>query len=403
MSTQKFDKQIPFFTPSFSKEEEEAVCRILKSGWLTTGKETLAFEKEFADFVNCKFALAVNSASSGLILAMEAVGIKNGTKIITSPYTFASTATAALRLGGEVVYADIEKASYSIDPNKIEDLLKKDKTIKAIVPIHIAGNICNMKEINYLAEKYGAAVIEDAAHSFPSKIENAGKQYAYAGEHDVYAGTLGTIGVFSFYATKTITTGEGGMICTNDEEIANRIKPLRSHGIDRAIWDRYTDTRASWQYDLSKLGWKFNLPDILSAIGRVQLKKAESFYENRKRIAQKFNEAFKNNPQFILPPDGKGNAWHLYILRLNLGALKINRDEFIIELQKKGLGVSVHFIPHFKMSYFKNRYNLNDSDFPESNLKFLQSLSLPFFPSMTDEQVDYVIDAVIKTGEENKK
>lgn len=384
-------KTIPFFTPSFSEEEEKALMRVLRSGWLTTGKETLEFEKEFASFTGSKNALAVNSASSGLMLAMDACGIKSGTKILTSPYTFISTATSALHLGGDVVYADIEKDSYSIDPEKIETILKKDKSVKAIVPIHIAGNVCNMKAINDLAKKYSVAVIEDAAHAFPSKTEEG------------YAGTLGTCGVFSFYATKTITTGEGGMICTNDEKIAERVKLMRSHGINRTIWDRYTDTKASWKYDVTAEGWKCNLPDILSAIGRVQLKKAKTFFEQRKKIAQKYNAAFAGNDSFILPPDGEGNAWHLYILRLNLEALKIGRDEFGQALQERGLGISMHFIPHFEMSYIKERYGLNSSDFPESNKKYLQSLSLPFYPSMSEDDSDYVIETVIKLAKLNRR
>ncbi len=387
MQTANCKKTIPFFVPSFSEEEEKAVCRILKSGWLTTGKETLEFEKEFAEFTGCKFALAVNSASSGLILAMDCCGITHGTKILTSPYTFISTATSALHLGGEIVYADIEKDSYGIAADKIESALKKDKTIKAIIPIHIAGNVCNMKEINSLAKKYNVSVIEDSAHAFPAKTEEG------------YAGTLGTCGVFSFYATKTITTGEGGMICTNDENTAARIRLMRSHGISRTIWDRYTDMKASWQYDVTEAGWKCNLPDILSAIGRVQLKKAELLYKKRKKIAAKYNKGFSHNPLFIIPPDDEGNAWHLYILRLNLEALKITRDEFCALLQEHGLGISVHFIPHFEMTYIKNRYGLNRSDFPESYLKYMQSISLPFYPAMTDADIDYVIGTVLKIGE----
>ncbi|UTC67205.1 MULTISPECIES: DegT/DnrJ/EryC1/StrS aminotransferase family protein [unclassified Treponema] len=384
-------KIIPFFTPSFSEAEEKALMRVMHSGWLTTGKETLDFEKEFAAFTGSKYALAVNSASSGLMLAMDACGIKKGSKILTSPYTFISTATSALHLGGDVVYADIEKKSYNIDPEKIEDILKKDKSVKAIVPIHIAGNVCNMRAINELANKYSVAVIEDAAHAFPSKTE--------AG----YAGTLGTCGVFSFYATKTITTGEGGIICTNDEKIAERIKLMRSHGINRTIWDRYTDTKASWKYDVTAEGWKCNLPDILSAIGRVQLKKAQSFFEQRKKITEKYNAAFAGNDSFILPPDGQGNAWHLYILRLNLESLKIGRDEFVSALQENGLGISMHFIPHFEMTYIKERYGLNSSDFPESNKKYLQSLSLPLYPSMSEDDSDYVIETVIKLAKLNRR
>lgn len=391
MCIQNMKKTIPFFAPSFSEEEEQAVVRILKSGWLTTGKETLNFEEEFAKFVDSKYAIAVNSASSGLILAMDACGIKEGTKILTSPYTFISTATSALHLGGGVEYVDIEKDSYSIDVAKIDEKLKKDKTIKAIVPIHIAGYVCNMPEINAIAKHYGVCVIEDAAHAFPSKT-NYG-----------YAGTIGNCGVFSFYATKTITTGEGGMVCTNDSKLAERIRLMRSHGINRTIWDRYTDTKASWMYDVIAEGWKFNLPDILSAIGRVQLKKADLFFSARKHIAEQYNQAFSENDLFILPPDGNGNAWHLYMLRLNLDGLKITRDEFCKILQDDGIGISLHFIPHYEMTYMKKLYGIERKDFPESYLKYMQSISLPIYPSMTESEYGYVIESVINTAKKYKR
>ena len=384
-------REIPFFRPSFDHREEEAAIRVLHSGWLTTGKETLAFEKEFADMVHSPYALAVNSASNGLMLAMEAFGIGKGTKILTSPYTFVSTATSALHLGGEAVYADIEADSYSIDPEKIEDKLKQDKSIKAIVPIHIAGNLCNMKAINSLAKKYNVAVIEDAAHAFPAKTT------------DGYGGTFGDAGVFSFYATKTITTGEGGMICVRNPEAAERIKLMRSHGINRTIWDRYTDKHASWQYDVVAEGYKCNLPDILSAIGRVQLQKAEEFYRKRKLIAERFTRAFEPLDFFQVPPDGDGNAWHLYLLRIVPETLSVGRDDFARALQEQGLGISVHFIPHFELTFLKERYGLRAQDFPNAATHYAQSISLPFWPDMTDEDVQYVIDTVIDTAKKFRK
>ena len=384
-------REIPFFRPSFDRREEEAAIRVLHSGWLTTGKETLAFEKEFADMVHSPYALAVNSASNGLMLAMEAFGIGKGTKILTSPYTFVSTATSALHLGGEAVYADIEADSYSIDPEKIEDKLKQDKSIKAIVPIHIAGNLCNMKAINSLAKKYNVAVIEDAAHAFPAKTA------------DGYGGTFGDAGVFSFYATKTITTGEGGMICVRNPEAAERIKLMRSHGINRTIWDRYTDKHASWQYDVVAEGYKCNLPDILSAIGRVQLQKAEEFYRKRKLIAERFTRAFEPLEFFQVPPDGAGNAWHLYLLRIVPETLSVGRDDFARALQERGLGISVHFIPHFELTFLKERYGLRAQDFPNAAAHYAQSISLPFWPDMTDEDVQYVIDTVIDTAKKFRK
>ena len=384
-------REIPFFRPSFDCREEEAAIRVLHSGWLTTGKETLAFEKEFADMVHSPYALAVNSASNGLMLAMEAFGIGTGTKILTSPYTFVSTATSALHLGGEAVYADIEADSYSIDPEKIEDKLKQDKSIKAIVPIHIAGNLCNMKAINSLAKKYNVAVIEDAAHAFPAKTA------------DGYGGTFGDAGVFSFYATKTITTGEGGMICVRNPEAAERIKLMRSHGINRTIWDRYTDKHASWQYDVVAEGYKCNLPDILSAIGRVQLQKAEDFYRKRKLIAERFTRAFEPLGFFQVPPNGEGNAWHLYLLRIVPETLSVGRDDFARALQERGLGISVHFIPHFELTFLKERYGLRAQDFPNAAAHYAQSISLPFWPDMSDEDVQYVIDTVIDTAKKFRK
>ena len=248
-----------------------------------------------------------------------------------------------------------------------------------------------MKAINSLAKKYNVAVIEDAAHAFPSKTAEG------------YGGTLGDAGVFSFYATKTITTGEGGMICVRSPEAAERIKLMRSHGINRTIWDRYTDKHASWQYDVVAEGYKCNLPDILSAIGRVQLQKAEDFYRKRKLIAERFTRAFEQFDFLKVPPDGEGNAWHLYILRIVPELLSVNRDDFARALQERGLGISVHFIPHFEMTFLKKRYGLRAQDFPNAAEHYAQSISLPFWPDMTDEDVQYVIDTVIDTAKKFRR
>lgn len=381
---------IPFSLPSIGIEEEEAVLRVLRSGWLTTGKEALAFEKEFASFTGCSHALAVNSATSGLQLAMEACGIGLNTAILTSPYTFIATSSAALHLNASVQYCDIEKDSYNIDPEKIEDALKKDKAllkplIKAIVPIHIAGNVCRMKDIMTLAKKYEVYVIEDAAHAFPSKTD------------DGYAGTIGDIGVFSFYATKTITTAEGGMVCTSNDILAKRMTTMRMHGIDRNVWDRYTADKASWEYDVVEAGYKYNLPDILAAMGREQLKKAEKFLEKRIHIIQQYNKSFAECPWIIPPPDGKGNAWHLYLLNLDLSKLSINRNSFSQLLQEEGIGVSMHFIPHFLMSFWKQR-GLDEKCFPNAQKHFESTISLPLWPDMTQQMIDKVIETVLKIG-----
>lgn len=389
--------KVPFFKPSFDDEEKKAVCQVIDSGWLTTGKVTHDFELEFASYVGAKYALAVNSNTSGMILAMEACGVKSGRAVITTPYTFVSTAASAVHLGGDVFFADIEKDSYSIDPDKIEEILKKDTEHKvcAIVPVHIAGNLCNMEKICALAEKYSTPenkiyVIEDAAHSFPSPTKNG------------FAGTLGDIGVFSFYATKTMTTGEGGMIVTDNDSLAKRMSQMRLHGMNRDAWDRYTNPKASWEYDIIAPGFKSNLPDILSAIGRVQLKKAKTFDEKRKKTAALYNEAFKELDYIVLPPDGEGNAWHLYLLHIKPEKLDCDRNTFAKELQELGLGISMHFIAIFNFTYWREKYaDFRAENFPNADEHSKNTITLPLFPDMNADQVKLVIDAVKQVGQKH--
>jgi dTDP-4-amino-4,6-dideoxygalactose transaminase len=383
---------VPFFRPSLGVEEENAVLEVMRSGWLTTGKIALEFEKEFAAFVNSPsnvhhcHALAVNSATSGLLLAMEVCGIAKDTAILTTPYTFASTAIPALQLGGNIVYADIEPDSYNIAPAQIEKKLKKYSEIKAIIPVHIAGKVCDMTAIRGLAARRHIPVIEDAAHAFPSLTPGG------------YAGTLGDIGVFSFYATKTITTGEGGMICLRSREFAERLMRLRMHGINRPVWDRYTSNKASWEYDVAEAGWKCNMPDILAAIGRVQLKQAQSLLELRKAIVRKYNDTFASYDFLRLPPDGSGNAWQLYLLRIVPEKLNIDRNAFSDMLQERGIGVSMHFIPHFRLTVFQKRCKIKIDDFPNALRQFETTISLPLWPGMPDDMVDRVIQTVVEIG-----
>ncbi|MCK9168865.1 MAG: DegT/DnrJ/EryC1/StrS family aminotransferase [Treponema sp.] len=400
--------KVAFSRPSIGPEEENAVLSVLRSGWLTTGRYALQFEKDFSEKINDvsdkiiterknkgldttpAVSFAVNSNTSGMILAMDACGVRPGTAVITTPYTFVSTATCARHLGADVYFADIEKNSYSIDVQKVENILKSDTAhkVRAVIPVHVAGNICNMEKICALAKKYGVKVIEDAAHAFPSCTPLG------------YAGSIGDAGVFSFYVTKTITTGEGGMVCVRDSSLAKRIQVMRMHGMDRTTWDRYTSPRASWEYDIIEPGYKFNLPDILAAIGVEQLKKADTFYEERIKIVSKYNKAFSGFDFVTLPPDGTGNAWHLYLLRIKPEKLTINRDDFAKKLQKKGIGISVHFIPLFRFTYWKKLYpDFTAQNYPNAEKQYTETISIPLWPGMTDDMADEVIQAVKETGE----
>ena len=403
--------RVPFHKASITQEDEQAVLEVLRSGWLTTGNVTLEFEKLFSESVETPsikekrgkvISLAVNSNTSGMILAMEACGVKEGTAVITTPYTFVSTAACARHLNADVYFADIEKDSYNIDPAKIEEILKKDfesgeHKIKAIVPVHIAGNVCKMEQILELAKKYSTEsnkiyVIEDAAHSYPSETDLG------------YAGTIGDVGVFSFYVTKTMTTAEGGMVCTRNEDLAKRITVMRMHGMDRTTWDRYTSPRASWEYDIIAPGYKFNLPDVLSALGVSQVKRAKLFYEQRKKVCEQYNKAFKNLDFIELPPDSKGNSWHLYLIRLNLDKITISREEFAKKLQAAGLGISVHFIPIFNFTYWKELYPwFTKENYPNAENQYSRTISIPLYPDMTQEEVGYVIETIKKVGLENHK
>lgn len=383
---------VPFFKASIGKEEEDAAVRVLRSGWLTTGNEAHEFEKEFAAKTGAKHALAVNSNTSGMIMAMEACGVKAGKAVITTPYTFVSTAASARHLDADVYFADIEKDNYSIDPESIDKILdsEKGKNVVAIVPVHIAGNVCNMKRIMEIAKKHGVYVIEDCAHSFPSPTDLG------------FAGTIGDVGVFSFYATKTMTTGEGGMVTTNNDVLAKRMSQMRLHGMNRDAWDRYTSTKASWEYDIIAPGFKSNLPDILAAIGRVQLAKADEFDEKRKVHVEKYNREFSKLDFIKIPPTSKGDSRHLYLMRLNLEILDCDRNVFAKELQERGLGISMHFIPIFHFSYWKELYpDFKAENFPNAEEKYLETISLPLWPDMTEEMTDYVIECVKVVGEKH--
>jgi len=377
---------IPFARPLTGSEEEEAVIRVLRSGWLTTGGEALAFEKEFAEFLSNRHALkdgihalAVNSATSGLHLALEACGIGPGDAVLVPSCTFTATAEVARYLGADPVFVDVAPGTFHMDTAALEQTIKRLPTGKAraVIPVHYGGLPCDMAAIMDIARRYNLKVIEDAAHAFPSSV-----------------GAIGDAGVFSFYATKTITTGEGGMIVCRDETMAKRMSVMRSHGIDRAVWNRYSDTRASWRYEVVEAGYKYNLPDLLAAIGRVQLSRAWELLRMREAIAAAYDAAFSANDCLLIPPTGPGDVRHLYPLRLNPRRLSIGRDEFINKLKEAGIGVSVHYIPLHTMPFYKNRYRLTENDLPETVKSCYNEISLPIWPGMSTAQINRVIEAV---------
>ncbi len=371
---------LPFALPEIGGDEIKEVEDTLRSGWLTTGPKTAEFEKNFAVYVGASFALAVNSATAGLHLALEAIGVKGGDEVITTPYTFTASAEVIRYLGADPVFVDISPDTFNIDADKIKNAIT-EKT-KAILPVHFAGQACEMEKIMEIAKDHELKVVEDAAHAIPAT--SGGKMI----------GSIGDITVFSFYVTKPIATGEGGMVTTESEKYAKRIKTMRLHGINRDIWDRYRSDKPSWYYEVVEPGFKYNMADIMAAIGIHQLKKAEKFQKKREKIARQYSEAFKELP-IILPKNKNPEdmlSWHLYVIQIDTD--KITRDEFIDEMSKRGIGTSVHFIPLHIHPYWKNKYGFSPYDFPVAYKCYKRSVSLPIYSKMSDKDISKVIKAV---------
>jgi dTDP-4-amino-4,6-dideoxygalactose transaminase len=371
---------IPFHRPSVGEEEIAEVVDTLRSGWLTTGPRAARFEREFGAYAGAGYAVAVNSATAALHLALAGLGIGPGDEVITTPMTFCATVQAVLHVGATAVLADID-ADGNIDPAEIEKRITG--RTRAVIPVHIAGLPCRMEAIWDLAKTHGIHVIEDAAHAAGAAID--GRPIG-AGPSDAAA--------FSFYATKNLTTGEGGMFTTHQQRLAESARMLSLHGASHDAWDRYTD-RGDWHYDVLAHGFKYNLSDIQAAIGIHQLRKLDAFIERRKRIADRYNRAFEELEELELPPDDAQcrHAWHLYILRLNLSRLRIDRAEFIRVLRERGIGTSVHFIP-IPLHPFFSQLPLARYECRRARALYARILSLPLYPAMSDEQVEYVARSV---------
>lgn len=375
---------LPFAQPLIGDDEVAGVIDSLRSGWLTTGPKVKRFEEEFADFVGAKYALAVNSATAGLHLSLDALGVGPGDKVLTTIYTFTATAEVIRYMGADPVFVDIDPRTLNIDVSQAIDCIKRDPTIKAIIPVHIGGLPCDMAAIMAVAREFGILVLEDAAHALPTTYD--GKMI----------GSIGDLTVFSFYVTKPLATGEGGMVVTDNAGYAERIRTMRLHGISRDVFDRYTTDQPSWYYEVVAPGFKYNMPDISAAIGIPQLQKAHVFQQRREEIAVQYQEAFAELPLDLpaLANDGDLHAWHLYIVRLQLNVCSISRDQFVECMIELGVGVSVHYIPLHLQPYWRDTYELNDDIFPVAHEMYERVVSLPIYPKMSDIDVDRVILAV---------
>jgi dTDP-4-amino-4,6-dideoxygalactose transaminase len=378
--SERIPVEVPFHRPSVDQGEVEAVVDSLRGGWLTTGPNARAFELEFEQFLGGGVeAVAVNSATAAMHLLLEAIGIGPGDQVIVPTWTFTATAEVVRYLGADPVFVDIDPETFHLDLRAAEAVVTP--RTRAIMPVHFAGLAMESGPIDEFASKYGLAVVDDAAHALPSS-DRMGMVGA--------SGFMGT--AFSFYATKTITTGEGGMITTRDKGIADRARKMRLHGIDRDVFDRYTNLRGNWHYDVVAPGYKYNLPDPAAAMGRVQLRRAIELSDGRAAIARQYSASLQGVSADLPPPPpiGSRHAWHLFVLRIHDDA-RIGRDEFIAEMANAGIGCSVHFTPLHRLTYWRDQYGLNSGDYPVAERLADRTVSLPLFPGMNQDQVDRVV------------
>ncbi len=375
---------LPFALPEIGEEEINEVIDTLRSGWITTGPKCQRFEADFKAFLGDPelTALAVNSATAGLHLALEALGVGPGDEVITSTLTFTATAEVVRYLGADVVLVDIDPATLCIDVDAVAAALTP--RTKVIMPVHFAGLAADMERLLALAQRHGVKVVEDAAHALPATCNGR------------LVGTLASaVTVFSFYANKTLTTGEGGMVVTRDPELAQRMKIMRLHGMSRDAFDRFTTRVSAWRYDIVAPGFKYNLTDIAAALGIHQLRRLPGFAQRRAEIAQLYHDAWTDLPVQLAPgpAPGETHAWHLYVLRLRPQA-GCSRDVIIERLLAAGIGCSVHYIPLHLQTYWRERYQLQSSDFPHSQAAFESMLSVPLYTRMNTDDVQRVIHAV---------
>jgi perosamine synthetase len=381
--------KVPFYKPSLGQEEIDEVVDTLRNGWLTTGPKTRQFEGEFARYVGQKHAVALNSCTAALHLALEAIGLRPGDVVVVPTMTFAATAEVVRYFNARPLLVDCHPQDLNLDPSdaarRMDEALARGESLRAILPVHYGGQMGDMTTVARLARSHGLQVIEDAAHCCPAAFRD-GPQEPWKG-----VGALSAVSCYSFYANKTITTGEGGMACTDDDALADRMRIMSLHGISRDAWKRFS-ADGSWYYEILAPGFKYNLTDIASAIGLHQLRKADEFLRRRTRLAEGYRERLGGVEEIILPqslPD-RIHSWHLYSIRLRLDLLRIQRAEVIQQLKDRGIGTSVHWMPLHMHPYYRETYGYRPEDLPTAARIYPELVTLPLFPDMTEGQLDYV-------------
>lgn len=377
---------IPFAKVFIGENERKYLQEVLDSGWLTTAGKALELEKRFAEYVGAKYACAVNSCTAALHLGIDALGIQPGEKVFVPSMTFTASAEIIRYMHGDPVFLDTEYGTNLITPAILAEAIRKYPDVRYLVIVHYGGQAARMNEIMDLCKVHNIKILEDAAHAFPSRLN--GKMI----------GSFGDVTCFSFYANKTITTGEGGMLVTNDEAIYKRVKTMRLHGINRDIWDRFTAKVPSWEYDVVEAGYKYNMPDVNAAIGLGQLEQAELFRQERQKVVEYYYKHLSAFEMIDLPVCNipfEDHAWHLFPIVLNEKA-KISRNRFIEKMSEAGIGTSVHYKPLHQMTYYKERYGLNQEDFPNAEKTWKGNVSLPLFPFMKEDELEYICEKIIE-------
>ncbi len=386
-------RSIPFYKPSIGQAEIDEVVDCLKTGWLTTGPKAIQFEAEFADYIHQQHAVAVNSCTAALHLALEAIGLKAGQRVVVPTMTFAATAEVVRYFNATPLFADCRAEDLNLDvadaAERIEMALAAGEEVAAIIPVHYGGQIGDVAGVQALANMYNLKIIEDAAHCCPA--------YYREDENSVWksVGTGADVSCFSFYANKNITTGEGGMACTNIKAYAERMRIMSLHGISRDAWKRYT-AEGSWYYEIIAPGYKYNLTDIAAAIGLQQLRRANVLHERRAQWAQLYSELLADLEELILPATmpNRVHSWHLYAIRLRLEMLQLERSELINEMKRAGVATSVHWMPLHMHPYYRETLGCSPAHYPRATSIYPGVLSLPLYPEMTLEDVEYVCETL---------